>query len=37
MGVSIQALGDNPARDVVIPRKITRDKQEIKYFQDQEL
>ena len=36
-GVSIQALDNNPARDVVIPRKITRDKQEIKYFQDQEL
>lgn len=36
-GVSIQALESNPARDVIIPRKIVRDKHEIKYFQDEEL
>ena len=36
-GVSIQALESNPARDVIIPRKIVRDKHVIKYFQDEEL
>lgn len=36
-GVSIQALTSNPARDIIVPRRVQREKKEIKYFPDNEL
>lgn len=36
-GVSIQALPSNPAREVITPRRVHRDKEEIKHFSDDEL
>ena len=36
-GVSIQALPTNPAREIIVPRRVHRDKKEVKYFPDDEL
>ncbi|MGT2801034.1 integrase/recombinase [Streptococcus satellite phage Javan292] len=36
-GVAMQALPSNPARDVLVPRKAPRDKEPIKYLDDENL
>lgn len=36
-GVSMQVIAINPAREVVVPRKVKHDKKEVKYLNDIEL